>query len=49
VMIHFLRKRCLSVSTTRAIRTRGQETKKFRSLKYFEVRSVPEKEPRING
>jgi hypothetical protein len=45
MMIHFSRKRCLSVSTTRAIQTRDQGDKKFRSLKDFEVRDVHKKEP----
>jgi hypothetical protein len=44
VMIHFPRKRCLSVSTTRAIRSRDREAKKVGSLKYFGVHSVQEKE-----
>jgi hypothetical protein len=39
----FPQKRCLSVSTTRAIRTRNQEAEKFGSLKYFEVHIVQEK------
>jgi hypothetical protein len=47
--IHFPRKRCISVSTTRAIQTRNQEAKKFGSLKYFEVHNIREKEPEING
>jgi hypothetical protein len=48
--IHFLRKkRCLFVSTTRAIRTWDQGAEKFESLKDFEVRGVLEKEPRVNG
>jgi hypothetical protein len=38
--IRFPRKRCLSVSTTRAIRTWNREAKKFGSLKYFDVHSV---------
>jgi hypothetical protein len=45
VMIHFLRKICLSVSTTRAIRTRDQGAEKFGSLKDFEVCNVHKKEP----
>jgi hypothetical protein len=49
VTIHFPRKRCLFVSTTRAIQTWNQEAKKFESLKYFEVHSIQEKEPEING
>jgi hypothetical protein len=49
VMIHFPRKRCLFVSTTRAIRTWNQEAKKFKSLNYFDVHSIQEKEPEING
>jgi hypothetical protein len=36
VMIHFPRKRCLSVSTTHEIRARDRGAKKFGSLKYFE-------------
>jgi hypothetical protein len=49
VMIHFLRKRCISVSTTRAIRTRDRGAEKFGSLKHFEVHDILEKEPRVNG
>jgi hypothetical protein len=45
MMIHFLRKRCLSVSTTRAIRRQNRGIEKFESLKYFEVRGVHKKEP----
>jgi hypothetical protein len=45
VTVHFLRKRCLSVSTTFVIQTRDQEAKKFESLKDFEVRIVHKKEP----
>jgi hypothetical protein len=45
VMIHFLRKRCIFVSITHAIRTRDQCAKKFRSLKDFEVRDIHKKEP----
>jgi hypothetical protein len=48
-MIHLPIKRCLSVSTTRAIWTRDQEAEKFGDLKYFEVHNIQEKEPRING
>jgi hypothetical protein len=43
--IHFLRKRCLSVSTIRAILTRDRGAKKFGSLKDFEVCGVRKKEP----
>jgi hypothetical protein len=46
--ICFLRKRCISVSTTRTIRTRDREAEKFESLKYFKVHSIQEKEPGIN-
>jgi hypothetical protein len=49
VMIRLPRKRCLSVSTSHAIRTRDRGAKKFGSLKYFEVRGVHEKEPRDDG
>jgi hypothetical protein len=49
MMIHFPRKRYLFVSTTRTIQMRNQETKKIGSLKYFEVCSVQEKVPKING
>jgi hypothetical protein len=45
VMIHFLRKRCLSVSTTHTIQMQDRGDKKFESLKDFEVRSVHKKEP----
>jgi hypothetical protein len=38
-------KRCISVSTTRAIRTRDREAKKFESLKDFEVRDIHKKKP----
>jgi hypothetical protein len=41
VVIRFPRKKgYLSVSTARGIRKRDREAEKFRSLKYFEVRSV---------
>jgi hypothetical protein len=43
-----LEKRDLSVSTTRAIRTRDRGAKKFGSLKDFEVCGVLKKEPRFN-
>jgi hypothetical protein len=49
MMIHFVRKRCISVSTTSAIRTWDRGAEKFRSLKDFEVRSIQEKEPETNG
>jgi hypothetical protein len=45
VMIHFSKKICLSVSTTRAIRTQDRGAKKFRTLKDFEVCGVRKKEP----
>jgi hypothetical protein len=45
VMIHFLRKRCLSVSTTRTIWTRDQGAKKFGSLKDFDICGIHRKEP----
>jgi hypothetical protein len=48
VTIHFHRKRCLSVSTAHATRSRNREAKKVASLKYFEVRNIQEKEPEIN-
>jgi hypothetical protein len=38
VMIHFPRKRCISVSPTRAIRMRDCGAEKWESLKDFEVR-----------
>jgi hypothetical protein len=43
--IHFLRKRCLFVSTTYAIQTWDRGAKKFGTLKYFEVYGVYKKEP----
>jgi hypothetical protein len=43
--MHFQRKRCLSVLTTCAIRTRDQGTKKFGSLKDFKVHGIHKKEP----
>jgi hypothetical protein len=49
VMIHFPRKKCLSVSTSRAIRTQDRGAKKIRSLKDFEVRDIHKKEPWDNG
>jgi hypothetical protein len=49
VVIDFLRKKCLSVSTTRAIRTWDRGAERFRSLKDFEVHDVLEKELRVNG
>jgi hypothetical protein len=45
VMIHFLRKICISVSTTHAIRMWDRGAKKFRSLKDFEVCGIHKKEP----
>jgi hypothetical protein len=39
------KKRCLSVSTTRAIQTWDRGAKKFGSLKDFEVHSIHKKEP----
>jgi hypothetical protein len=45
VMIHFPRERCLSILTTRAIRTRDRGAEKFGSLKDFEVCDVHRKEP----
>jgi hypothetical protein len=47
VTIHFPRKMCLSVSTTRAIWTRNRGAKRG-SLKDFEVHSVLKKEPLYN-
>jgi hypothetical protein len=41
-------KGCLSVSTTRVIRTRDRGAEKFGSLKDFEACGVLEKEPRFN-
>jgi hypothetical protein len=49
VMICFIRKRCLSVSTTHTIRTQDRGAKKFRSSKDFVVRSIFDKEPGFNG
>jgi hypothetical protein len=49
MMIQFSGKRCLSVSTTRAIRTPDRGAKKFGSLKDFEVRNIQEKKLEING
>jgi hypothetical protein len=49
VTIHFLRKRCLSVLTTRVIRTRDQGSEKPGSLKDFEVYDILKKEPTSNG
>jgi hypothetical protein len=49
VMIRFPRKRCLSISTTHAIRPPDREDKKIKNLKYFEVHDFQEKEPWING
>jgi hypothetical protein len=43
-MIHFLRTRCLSIFTTRAIRTRDRGAKKFESLRDFEVYGIHKKE-----
>jgi hypothetical protein len=48
VMIRLSRKRCLSVSTTHAIRMRDQGTKKVGSLKDFEVYDILKKELRSN-
>jgi hypothetical protein len=45
VMIHFLRKRCLSISTTHASRTWDRGAKKFESLKDFEVYGLHKKDP----
>jgi hypothetical protein len=45
MMIHFPRKICLFVSTTRAIRKRDRGAKKFGSIKDFEVRNVHKMEP----
>jgi hypothetical protein len=42
---HFPRKRCLFVSTTRAICAQDRGAKKFESLKDFEVRDVHKNEP----
>jgi hypothetical protein len=40
-----LKKKCLSFSSTRAIRMRDQGAEKFRSLKDFEVCVIHKKEP----
>jgi hypothetical protein len=45
VMIHFPRKRYLSVSTTLAIWTRDRGAKKLGNLKDFEVCVIHKKEP----
>jgi hypothetical protein len=44
MMIHFLRKRCISASTTRAIQTWDRGAEKFESLKDFEVCDIHKKE-----
>jgi hypothetical protein len=49
VMIHFPRKKYISISTTYAICAWDREAKKFGSLKYFEACGVDEKEPWFNG
>jgi hypothetical protein len=49
VMIHFPKKRCLSVSTTRLIQMRDRGSEKFGSLKDFEVCGILEKELLCNG
>jgi hypothetical protein len=48
MMICFRRKRCLSVSTTYAIRPQDRGDEKIGSLKYFEIRGIQEKEPPLN-
>jgi hypothetical protein len=48
VTICFSRKRCLSVSTTRAIRPWDRGAEKIGSLKYFEIHGIQEKEPPVN-
>jgi hypothetical protein len=48
-MIRFPRKNMHYVSTTYTIWMWDQGAKKFGNLKYFEVRNIDEKEPRING
>jgi hypothetical protein len=48
-MIHFPRKRFLSVSTTHVIRPQDCGAEKAGSLKYFEVCSVQEKELPVSG
>jgi hypothetical protein len=45
VTIHFPGKGCISISTTRAIRTRDREAKNFGSLKDFEVCGIHKKKP----
>jgi hypothetical protein len=40
MMIHFPRKRCLSISTTRAMQPWNQEAEKTATLKYFEVHGI---------
>jgi hypothetical protein len=44
-----MRKRCLSISTTRAIQMWDQGAEKFGSLKDFDVCGVLEKESRVKG
>jgi hypothetical protein len=48
VMIHFPKKRCLSVLTTCTIRMRHRGVKKFGSSKDFDVCGILEKEPGSN-
>jgi hypothetical protein len=43
MMILFLRKGCISVSTTRAIRMRRRGAKKFGNLNDFKVRDIHKK------
>jgi hypothetical protein len=49
VTIHFMRKICLSISTTYTIWMWDQEAKKFGHLKDFEICGVHKKEPRVSG
>jgi hypothetical protein len=49
VMTHFLRKRCISVSTTCVTRSWDWGSEKFRSLKDFEIYGVQEKRLLVNG
>jgi hypothetical protein len=48
VTIYFPRKKSLSLSTTRMIRSQDREAEKVGNLKYFDVCGVQEKEPWVN-
>jgi hypothetical protein len=49
VTIHFLEKRCLSISTTRALWTWDRGVKKLGGLKDFHVCDILKKELRFDG